>query len=96
MTQTIHVKVKFYGRLRAFEKNIEILELHRGATLKDLFYRLAKKYDAFEGHFITNKGDISRSLLIVVDGKPIDFEKDINMELKDGSWIAAMVPVAGG
>lgn len=97
MSQTIHIKVKFYGRLgRAFGRDVETLTLHGNITLKDAFQKLAEKYGEFRKFFVTDRGEVNPSLVIIVDGKPVDPKKDMSLELKDGSCIAAVVPVSGG
>ena len=75
-------------------KTHEKLHLSSGATCRDLFSLLIKKYGKkMETEIYDNEGRIRFTTLIIVDGKSI---QNTNIPLKNGITIMMMHPISGG
>lgn len=91
------VKVKFFALVRelAGTKELEI-EGREGMRINDLLKELANILPEKFRDYIFEGNEVSRSLIILVNGKGISEMNGLETELKDGDEVALLPPVSGG
>ena len=99
----MQVKVRFYASLRALVGFEELdFGVPKDSTIKDLLEKLTEKFgsrfeevrtkDPFEGYVV---GDGSNPA-ILVNGRVIDLDKDLEVRLNEGDQVVIMPLMAGG
>jgi len=91
------VKVKFFALVRelAGTKELEV-EGREGMRINDLLKELANILPEKFRDYIFEGSEVSRSLIILVNGKGISEMNGLETELKDGDEVALLPPVSGG
>lgn len=95
----MRVKLNVYSALRkVIGKNVLSLEVTDGSTVHNVLKEIDAKYgEAFIRE--TEKGLIEAIIEyynVFLNGKGIDFSKDLNLRLNDGDEIVIVQPVGGG
>jgi len=99
----MRIKVRFYASLRELVGLEELnLEISGDSILKDLLEKLTERFgprfeevrtkDPFEGYV---RGDGSNPA-ILVNGRAIDLEKDLEVRLKEGDIVVIIPLMASG
>lgn len=80
--------------LKIKEKRIE----YEGKTVNDVIKQFIKEYkDLLNGNLLNkNKKKISQNMLILVNGKDINYLKKYKTKLKEGDKIYLSAPISGG
>jgi len=91
------IKVKFFALIRelAGTKEIEI-ECREGMKISDLLRELTNTLPDKFREYVFEGSEVSKSLIILVNGKGISEMKGLETELKDSDEIALLPPVSGG
>ena len=92
----IKVIIKFYAQLREFLKESKIeIELEEGTNILQLMEFLCKIYDLREKIF-NKKNELNKQIMILKNGRQIEFLEGIKTKLGDGDEIALFPPIMGG
>ena len=74
----------------------EEIDLPEGASLGALLVHLAKRYADAASHLVTDAGEASRSLLVVVNDAAAVSADAAATELHSGDVVTLLPPIAGG
>jgi molybdopterin synthase sulfur carrier subunit len=92
----IKVIIKFYAQLREFLKKSKIeIELEEGTNILQLMESLCKIYDLREKIF-NKKNELNKQIMILKNGRQIEFLEGVKTKLLDGDEIALFPPIMGG
>lgn len=93
----MEVEVNLFGPYREAvgEKTIR-RELAAGATVADLFRDLAVDHPGLSGRLFREDGDLTDSVTVTKNGKPVSLFEGVATVLSDGDVIRAAPPVHGG
>ncbi|MHC1601411.1 MAG: ubiquitin-like small modifier protein 1 [Candidatus Nezhaarchaeales archaeon] len=91
------IKVKFFALIReiAGAKELEI-EVKESMRVIDLLEELANMLSEKFRDYVFEGNEVSKSLIILVNGKGISEMKGLETELRDGDEVALLPPVSGG
>lgn len=96
MSKLAKVKVVFpsvIASVTAGEKETEV----SASTLGEVIDRLVVKYgDAFKERIFDSSGNLSKFLNFYVNGKNINFLKQLETQLNDGDKVLILPTVSGG
>jgi len=90
------IKVKLFAGIReVFQEKEREIELERASTIRDLLDFLCNTYEQRQKIF-DQSGQIRSELIILKNGRHINFLDGIQTELKEGDTIAIFPFVCGG
>ena len=94
----INVKIAFLSLLTDFTKIKAInLPLDDNSTIKNVFKKLSLKYGKeFEEAFFDTSGNLSKYIILVLNGKDIRLLKGIDTVIQNGDKISFIPAIAGG
>jgi MoaD family protein len=92
------LRVRFYAGLRpVVGQNTVDVSLPEGATIQQLVDELVQRWPALRPYVLTNEGELSRQVNIVVDGRSIRYLADgLATRLSSEQEIAFFPALAGG
>ncbi|RLF10738.1 MAG: molybdopterin synthase sulfur carrier subunit [Thermoprotei archaeon] len=91
------VRVKFFAVVRelAGAKELEV-EVNPECTVMSLLEELAHKLPSKFREYVFKGGALSKSIIILVNGKGISELKGLDTKLSSGDEVAILPPVSGG
>lgn len=91
------VKAKFFALIRelAGTKEVEV-EVEGGMRVIDLLRELANTLPPKFREYVFEGNEVSRFLIILINGRGISEMRGLETELKDGDEVALLPPVSGG
>lgn len=94
----MRVLVRFYGSLYEHTRVRETyIDLPEKTSLRGLIERLDTLFPGFARVVLDERGVLKRSIVVIVDGSPVqDNEKIDSLVLSEGSQIAFLPPAVGG
>lgn len=94
----MRVEVRLFAILREMAKQKVVTEeLPGGSGVLDVVLRLCERFGpSFLAQVLNERGRLSESLTVLVNGHNIAFLAGASTKLKDGDVLAIFPPVAGG
>jgi molybdopterin synthase sulfur carrier subunit len=91
------MKVKLFATLRqvAGAKEVEV-DLEAGETVRHALESLIELYPNLKEGIFDERGDLQRSIIILLKGRNIRLEEGLDTVLGEGDYLAIFPPVAGG
>ncbi|MEM4577109.1 MAG: ubiquitin-like small modifier protein 1 [Candidatus Nezhaarchaeales archaeon] len=91
------VKVKFFAFIREVAGVNEVeVEIKEGMTIMDLIKKLSERLPQKFRDFVFEGHEISKNIIILVNGKGISELYGLETKLKSGDEVALLPPVSGG
>jgi molybdopterin converting factor small subunit len=93
----MRLQVKYTAQLRAaLQRAEEVVELPDASYLSELLTHLAERHQAGRPHLLSGSGQISASLLIVVNESAVPASNAGSVQLKENDVVLLLPPIAGG
>ena len=94
----MRLRVEYTGQLRSATSRMDdSVELPDGASITSLLEHLGERYgDPVRSHLMTTKGQIQRSLLVVVNGVAHAAGHAATIALRDNDCVEFLPPIGGG
>lgn len=91
------MKVRLFATLRqvAGTKEVEV-DLEAGETVGHALERLVELHPNLKERIFDERGDLQRSIIILLKGRNIRLEEGLDTILEEGDYLAIFPPVAGG
>lgn len=91
------MKVRLFATLRqvAGVKEVEV-DLEAGETVRHALERLVEIRPSLKERIFDERGDLQRSIIILLRGRNIRLEEGLDTILGEGDYLAIFPPVAGG
>lgn len=91
------MKVRLFATLRqvAGTKEVEV-DLEAGETVGHALKRLVELHPNLKERIFDERGDLQRSIIILLKGRNIRLEEGLDTVLGEGDYLAIFPPVAGG
>ncbi|MEM3553106.1 MAG: ubiquitin-like small modifier protein 1 [Candidatus Bathyarchaeia archaeon] len=92
------VKLKLYGDLKAKANKNEIeFNMLEGAKVKDLLLIISKEFnEEFKEALLDSSGKLKPTIIMLVNGRNIDFINKLETQLTDGDVVSLVPAVFGG
>ncbi|MEM2227196.1 MAG: ubiquitin-like small modifier protein 1 [Candidatus Bathyarchaeia archaeon] len=92
------VKLKLYGDLKAKANKNEIeFNMLEGAKVKDLLFIISKEFnEEFKEALLDSSGKLKPTIIMLVNGRNIDFINKLETQLTDGDVVSLVPAVFGG
>ncbi|MBS7655620.1 MoaD/ThiS family protein [Candidatus Bathyarchaeota archaeon] len=92
------VKLKLYGDLKAKANKSEIeLSMPKGSKVRDLLFIISKNFnEEFKEALLNSSGKLKPTIIMLVNGRNIDFINKLETQLADGDIISLVPAVFGG
>jgi molybdopterin synthase sulfur carrier subunit len=95
--ETVNVKVKFFTTLREITgKREDNLSLPKGSTVEELLDELSRRYGPKFVEYVFDEGEVKPYLLVMVNGRSINFLNGLKTVLSENATVAILPPVGGG
>lgn len=95
----MRVEMRFYSIFRLVTGQEELaIELPDESDVRDLLYRLARSCGkSFEEHvFSVDSGTLRHRVILLLNGKNLEFLQGLATSLHDGDQLAFLQPLSGG
>jgi len=91
------MKVRLFATLRqvAGAKEVEV-DLEAGETVRHALDRLVQLQPNLKERIFDERGDLQRSIIVLLKGRNIRLEEGLDTVLGEGDYLAIFPPVAGG
>jgi molybdopterin synthase sulfur carrier subunit len=91
------MKVRLFATLRhvAGTKEVEV-DLEAGETVRHALERLVELLPSLKELIFDERGDLQRSIIVLLKGRNIRLEEGLDTVLGEGDYLAIFPPVAGG
>lgn len=91
------MKVRLFATLRqaAGAKEVEV-DLEAGETVRHALERLVELHPKLKERIFDEKGNLQRSIIILLKGRNIRLEEGLDTVLGEGDYLALFPPVGGG
>ncbi len=89
------MRVRVFGALRALVGAKEV-EVGAAGTVRAVLAELAATYPALGERVLDEDGDLRGSILVLVNGRNIEFLGGVDTLLQKGDQVAVFPPVGGG
>lgn len=98
MVSFMKVKLKLYGDLKAKANKNEIeFNMLEGAKVKDLLFIISKEFnEEFKEALLDSSGKLKPTIIMLVNGRNIDFINKLETQLTDGDVVSLVPAVFGG
>ncbi|AEC52155.1 molybdopterin converting factor, subunit 1 [Pyrococcus sp. NA2] len=89
----MRIRVRYFARFRDLAGvSEEVIELPKGATVKDLIEEIKRRHERFKTEVFGEDFDEDADVNIAVNGRYVSLEE----KLKDGDVVGVFPPVSGG
>lgn len=92
----MRIKVVAFAGFREVLGRERQLELREGSTVEELLRVLADQIPGFRGAAFEDSGALREYVLLMVNRKRIDPQKELTRTLLEGDELAVFPPLAGG
>ena len=91
------MKVRLFATLRQVvgAKEVEV-DLKGGETVRHALERLVRLHPNLKDQIFDERGDLQRSIIILLEGRNIRLEEGVDTVLGEDDYLAIFPPVAGG
>lgn len=91
------MKVRLFAALRQVvgAKEVEV-NLEAGETVRHALERLVELHPNLKDRIFDERGDLQRSIIILLKGRNIGLEEGLDTVLEEGDYLALFPPMAGG
>lgn len=91
----IAVSARGYGELKDLLEET-VVEVPRGATIKDFFAKLGEKNPGFASQALNERNQPLPHLIVVINSINIESAEGLDTALSDGDTVGIIPPVIGG
>jgi len=97
MINSYTMKVRLFATLRqiAGTKEVEV-DLEAGETVRHALERLVELHPNLKERIFDKKGDLQRSIIVLLKGRNIALEKGLDTVPGEGDYLAIFPPMGGG